>query len=83
MFIKISPLTSIKVGVFADFLSCNGIALIVLTLCVISSPLNPSPLVKALSSIPFLYINETPKPSIFGSATKSTSELFSHFFMRL
>ena len=37
----------------------------------------------SLSNIPFLYINETPKPSIFGSATKSTSELFSHFLMRL
>ena len=83
MFINISPLTSIKDGDFTDFLNCNGIALIVLTLWVISSPLKPSPLVKALSSIPFLYIRETPKPSIFGSATKSTSDSFSHFLIRL
>jgi len=66
-----------------DCLNSNGTAFIVLTLCVISSPLKPSPLVNALFSNPFSYINDTPKPSILGSATKLTSELFNHFTIRL
>ena len=41
--------------------------MIVDTLLVIISPLNPSPLVAATVNWPFSYIRLTDKPSIFGS----------------
>ena len=43
--------------------------LIVFTLWVISSPVTPSPLVAPRTNLPFLYSNETDKPSIFNSQT--------------
>ena len=45
----------------------------VLTLCVISSPIVPSPRVAPLTSCPFLYNRETLKPSILSSHTYSGS----------
>ena len=43
--------------------------MIVLTLCVISSPIFPSPLVAAVINRPFWYFKLTLKPSIFSSHT--------------
>ena len=52
---------------------CNvkGSFFIVLTLCVISSPITPLPLVAAETNFPSLYIKETAKPSILSSQTYS------------
>ena len=50
--------------------------MIVDTLLVIISPLNPSPLVAATVNWPFSYIRLTDKPSIFGSIENGFYDLF-------
>ena len=69
--IKTSPLISNKFGNVFDLID-NGIALIVYKLWVISSPINPSPLVDPYWKIPFSYTSSTANPSSFGSAIYST-----------
>ena len=69
---KTSPRTSSNsiISLFS-VLKDSGIEGMVLKLRVISSPVNPSPLVDPCESIPFLYTNSTPSPSSLGSATIS------------
>ena len=43
-------------------------------MCVTSSPILPSPRVEAKISLPLLYLNESERPSIFGSTTYFISE---------
>ncbi len=63
---NISPRTSSRAG--GDWLSSRkGILLIVRTLCVMSSPVMPSPRVAPRVSTPFSYNKLTATPSILGS----------------
>ena len=71
--ITTSPLTSMYEGVgTSPFMSLRGTVLMVFTLAVTSSPTNPSPLVDATSSTPFLYTISQERPSYLGSAAYST-----------
>lgn len=51
--------------------------LIVFKFSVTSSPSKPSPLVEPLINLPFLYSNETERPSIFGSTIYEIFSIFS------
>ena len=73
---NISPRTSISIS----FLNLRGIAFIVLTLLVISSPVTPSPLVAPLTNLPFSYNKDTDSPSIFNSHIYC-GKIFSFFIL--
>ena len=62
-----SPLISICFIPYSPKGTLNGMDLICLIFCVISSPATPSPLVHALMSKSFSYTNEILAPSNFGS----------------
>ena len=71
--INTSPRTSISVGVESIEATLNGIERIVRRLAVTFSPCSPSPRVAPRVNCPSSYTSETPKPSIFNSATYSIS----------
>ena len=70
-----SPRTSRRAGIFSPC-SFSGIARIVRTLDVISSPVVPSPRVAALTKTPFSYRILTARPSSFSSQHQVTFSLF-------